>query len=419
MVAWRWSISTGRIQMARIIKFDSLPRAKNVTDRLVAVLLSARFMDEILSGLPEVLMPTMRSHFGLSYTQISLLGLALNYVAAIIEPINGLLIDLWKRPWLMAWGAAGIGLATMVMGVAPTFLILLLGFAIYGLASGPLAHTADVVLVESYPETPERIFSRATVIDYFGALLAPLLVSLTFFLGLDWRWLMISLGFSSLAYAIIILRTRFPSATNSDEPAELGWKRSLRLGLREVLENHNALNWLLFLFVLAVLESPLRFTSVWLREQVGMSQALIGIYRVVEMAVGIVSLVFLDRWLARTGHRRILLWASFGLLVLYPLWLLTPGIWQRFVLSLPISFLFTVYWPIGKAQSLASVPGRGGTVTAVQSLLGLVPLPLFFGFLAESISLTSAMFWVLTGGTVVMIIIVLRMPHGRAGEAGL
>ena len=86
--------------MARKIKFESLPRAKNVTDRLVAVLLSARFMDELLSGLPAVLMPTIRSHFGLSYTQISLLGLALNYVAAIIEPINGLLIDLWKRPWL-------------------------------------------------------------------------------------------------------------------------------------------------------------------------------------------------------------------------------------------------------------------------------------------------------------------------------
>ena len=111
-----------------------------------------------------------------------------------------------------------------------------------------------------------------------------------------------------------------------------------------------------------------------------MSQALIGIYRVVEMAVGIVNLVFLDRWLVRTGYRRILLWASLGLLVLYPIWLLTPGIWQRLVLSLPISFLFTVYWPIGKAQSLASVPGRGGTITAVQSLIGLVPLPLFLGF---------------------------------------
>ena len=43
--------------MTRKFKFESLPREKNVTDRLVAVLLSARFMDELLSGLPEVLMP--------------------------------------------------------------------------------------------------------------------------------------------------------------------------------------------------------------------------------------------------------------------------------------------------------------------------------------------------------------------------
>ncbi|HUS94404.1 MAG TPA: methyltransferase domain-containing protein [Patescibacteria group bacterium] len=153
-----------------------------------------------------------------------------------------------------------------------------------------------------------------------------------------------------------------------------------------------------------------------------MSQALIGIYRVVEMAVGIVNLVFLDRWLVRTGYRRILLWASLGLLVLYPIWLLTPGIWQRLVLSLPISFLFTVYWPIGKAQSLASVPGRGGTITAVQSLIGLVPLPLFFGFLADLISLTSAMFWTFTGGTVLMIITVLLFGgqrRSRRVESGL
>jgi MFS family permease len=402
--------------MARIIKFDSLPRAKNVTDRLVAVLLSARFMDEVLSGLPEVLMPTMRAHFGLSYTQISLLSLALNYVAAIIEPINGLLIDLWKRPWLMAWGAAGIGLATMVMGAAPTFAILLLGFALYGLASGPLAHTADVVLVESYPEAPDRIYSRATILDTLGALISPLLVSLVFFLRLDWRWLMIGLGFSSLLYAVIILGTRFPSAVNRHRPAELGWVRALRESLWAVLGNRQAWSWLLFMFVLAVLESPFHFTTVWLREQVGMSQALIGVYRVVEMAVSIVSLVFLERWLARMGYRRILLWTSFALLILYPIWLLTPGIWQRFLLSLPISFLFTFYWPIGKAQSLASVPGRGGTVTAIQSLLGLIPLPLFFGLLAEATSLTSAMFWVFTGGILFMLVVIVLMPQGAIEE---
>lgn len=396
------------------LKEYTLPRAEGVSNRVVAVSLAARFMDELLSGLPTVLMPSIRAQLGLSYAQVSLLGLTLNYVSAIVEPVNGLLIDLWKRPWLMAWGAAGIGLGTVVIGLAPTLAVLLLGFAIYGLASGPLAHTADVVLVESYPEAPDRIYTRATALDTVGALLGPLLVSGTIWLGLEWRWLMIALGLSSLIYAVIILRTRFPAKRGSEEKEGEEFWQALRGNLRQVLNNRSALRWLAYLLVLAVLETPMQFTTIWLREQVGMSQALIGLYRALEMAIGLLSLLYLDRWLSRRSYRRILLVASSTLVFLYPAWLMIPGIWPRFILSVPISFLFAVFWPIGKAQSLATVPGKGGTMTAIQSLLGLIPLPLVFGLLAQSIDLSTAMLWVYAGAALAMLLLVWRMPAEAA-----
>lgn len=121
-------------------------------------------MDELLSGLPDVLMPTIRAALGLSYAQVALLPLVLNYVAAVVEPIAGLLMDVWQRKWLMAFGAAVVGVAVMVMGIAPTFLIMLLGFALYGVGSEPLAHSADVTLVETHPDAPDRIYARATLI---------------------------------------------------------------------------------------------------------------------------------------------------------------------------------------------------------------------------------------------------------------
>jgi MFS family permease len=399
--------------MALRDKIESLPRAKGISDRLVAVAMGGRFTDELLSGLPLVLMPTLRSLFGLTYTQVSLLALALNYVAAVIEPIAGLLIDIWKRRWLMAFGAAGIGIATVVMGVAPTFVILLLGFAIYGLASGPLAHTADVVLVEAYPKAPDRIFTRATLLDNFGALLSSLLVSITFIFGLEWRWLMIALGLSSLIYAIVIFTTRFPPRQNESSVDEPRGGPAAWINIRTVLTSKQALSWLLFLFVFGVAEAPYTFTTIWLREEVGMSQALIGVYMALQMGVGMVSLVFLDRWLARSSVRRILIIACIGVLILFPIWLFTPGIPSRIALSLPLNFLFTVFWPVGKAQSLRSVPGLGGTTTAVYSLMSLVPLPLMFGLLAESTSLTSAMFWVTMGSVAVMILVVWLLPIGR------
>lgn len=401
--------------MSLKLKIDSIPRREDVSDRVMAVSLAARFMDEILSGLPDVLMPTIRATFRLSYVQVSLLSLVLNYVAAVIEPIAGLLIDIWKRPWLMAGGAAVIGLATAVMGAAPTFGILLLGFALYGIGSGPLAHTADVVMVEAYPDAPSRIYTRSTIVDTLGALFAPLLVAVTLWLDLSWRWLMIGLGLSALIYAVLILRTRFPRPLNDDdeEEEELGIRQAMVKNLKIVLSNRNAKLWLLFLFVHEVSEASFQFTTIWLREQVGMSQALIGIYVAVEMAVSIIGLLFLDRWLGRTNQRRILQLASLGVIVLYPAWLFLPGIWTRFALGVPLNLLLAVFWPIGKSQSLASTPGKGGAVTAIHSMTALVPVALFFGLLAEAITLTGAMLAVQVGAMTVMLILAWRMPESK------
>lgn len=403
--------------MSLLARIESLPRASGVTDRQVVVALAGRFMDELLSGLPNVLMPTLRSQLGLSLSQVGLLSLSLNYVAAFVEPVSALLIDIWRRPLLMALGAAGIGLSTVIIGLAPTFGILLLGFAAYGLTSGALAHTADVVLVEAYPEAPDRIYTRATLLDTAGALLAPLLVSLTFFLGLEWRWLMVALGLSSVVYAIVIIQTRFARPVNVAPNSGQSNAQTLLGNLKAVLTNRRTLAWILFLFVYAVLEAPMTFTTIWLREQVGLSQAQIGLYRAFEMAVGIVSLAILDRWLVRSGYRRVLLVASLALIILYPAWLLTPGIWTRFLLAVPLSFFFAVYWPIGKAQSLASAPGRGGAVTAVLSLFGLVPIPLLFGMVAERITLTTAMLWVHLGAMALLVLLVWKMPDDRSRAA--
>jgi len=356
-------------------------------------------------------MPTIRAQLGLSYAQISLLSVALDYVALVVEPAGGLLIDLWQRRWLMAWGAAAIGLAVALMGVAPTFIILLAGFALYGAGSGPLAHTADVVLVEAHPEAPDRIFARATAVDTVGALLAPLLVTLAFWMNFPWRWLLVGLGLSSLVYAALLWRTRFPSAVNGSRVAGRSAWQDLRHNLHAVLKNGKALGWIAFLLSFSLLEAPLLFKTVWLREQVGMSQALIGVYRALELVVNLVTLLYLDRWLADSSPRRILQMANVGLLVLYPLWLLSPGVWTRFVLAVPLNFLMTVYWPIGRAQSLASVPGRSGTVSALLSLAQVVPLGLLFGLLAEAITLSAAMLWVSVGALVLLLLVVARLPR--------
>ena len=135
-------------RLSNLFRAQPIPRAEGVSRRVVTLGLGGRFTDEVLSGLPEVLMPTLQRTLGLRHSQVGVLALVLDSVGAVVERVNGLLIDLWQRRWLMAWGAALLGLAVIVIGAATSFFVVVIGFALYGLGSGPLAHTADAVLVE-------------------------------------------------------------------------------------------------------------------------------------------------------------------------------------------------------------------------------------------------------------------------------
>jgi MFS family permease len=397
--------------------FKSIPREPGVAGRAVLLGLGGRFTDELPSGLFDVLMPAFRATLGLSYMQVSLLPLALNYVAVVVEPVAALLIDLWSRRWLMAWGAFFTALSILLMGLAPTFLLLLVAFALYGLGSGPLAHTADVVLVEAHPSAPDRIFTRATLLDTVGAMLAPLLVAIAIWGGLSWRWPLLLAGGYGLIYALALLRTRFPAPKRNGEPGENPLEE-IWDNLRAVLRERGMWRWLLFLLALDLLEAPLAFKTIWLHEQVGMTQALVGLYRALEMSVVFASLLYLDHWLVRQDQRAILRLAIAGLFVLIPLWLLLPGIATRFLLALPLNFLYAVFWPIGRAQSLASVPGRAGTVTAINATFALLPLTLLYGLLAEAIGLTEATLLVQAGALLLFALLVWRMPASGAGASG-
>ena len=137
----------------------------------MAVAFTARFVDELLSGAWTVLTPTFRRVFGLNLFQVGLLVQVLEWVALVVEPLAASMIDHSSRRRLLAGGAAVLVLSTVAMAAAPGFAVLLLGFALYGVGSGPLAHTADVVVLESFPHDPERAYSRATVLETCGALL--------------------------------------------------------------------------------------------------------------------------------------------------------------------------------------------------------------------------------------------------------
>lgn len=397
--------------LATLLGLRSLPRDPDTDDRSVTLALGARFLDELLSGLPVVLMPTIRSRLGLRLADVGLAYQLLDVTAAVAEPVNGVLIDVTDRRWLLAWGAAACGVATVVVGAAQAGVLVVVGLAVYGLGSGPLAHTGDVVLIESHPDAVDRVSTRSTVVDTIGALLAPVLVAVTAWHGDAWRVLLVAAGAIALVYALLAVRTHFPSPQPRDAAA--GPVGTLRGNLGRIVRSREARLWIGLLVLEGVVDVPVLFQPLWLADVVGMGQGLVGAHVTVELLASLAGLLVLERVLVRRDGRAVLLASLVATAVLYPAWLLVPGVVSRFVLAVPMTAVRAPVWPILRGRALASVPGGAGTVSAVTALLGLLPIALAFGWFAGRVGLTTAL---LVGHLVPITIMLTLLARSGAGR---
>jgi MFS family permease len=376
--------------------------------------LFARFVDELASGLLVVLMPVLRVRFGLSVAQVGWLWQALFSAAAVTEPSTSAAVDVMRRRPLLVVGALGWGAALLLVAGAPSFAWLLAAFVLVGVVSGPLATTADVVLVEGHPGAVERIVGRSTLLDTVGALLAPTAVAIAAWAGVDHRVLLVGCGGAIVGYAGLLATAAVPGPPRPDVTTSV--LAQLRDNLRAVLTDRTARLWLAALLVQEVLDLSELFEPVWLRDVVGGSQPLVATHVAVGLVATLLALLVLDRLLARFGSLPVLVAACIGTAVLYPAWLLAPGIALKLVLVVPRNAAMAPLWPVLRSRSLAAVPGAAGTTSALYALLGVVPLQAGFGWVASRVGLTPTMLVVHLAAIALLGLLVRRLGRGRDRE---
>jgi fucose permease len=410
--------------LAGLVGVRAIPRRDDVSDRAAVLALFGRFVDELASGLPLVLMPTLQRRLGLTVAQVGWCLQALYGVAAIVEPFSAAAIDVVRRRPLLVWGALGWAVSLLLVAGAPSYGWLLLAFVVAGAASGPLAHTTDVLLVEMHPRAEERIGARQTMLDTGGALLAPAAVAAAGWIGADPRIALVGSGVGILGYAVLLAGTSMPgpvavataTATEALGPLRQSF-RQIRENIGVVLRDREARLWLLALFGDALIEVPALFEPVWLGGDIGASQSLVAVHVAVEMAASLVGLALLDRWLRRHDARTILVASSVAHLVIYPLWLAVPGIVAKTVVVVPLAITIAPVWPLARARALAALPGRGGAVLAVTSLYGVLPLAAAFGWVSARVGLAPTMFVVTTVATLGILATARRSVAGEASGA--
>lgn len=397
-------------RLAVLLRLRALGRRDGLDDRATVLSLFARFTDELCSGLLVIVMPVLRSRLGLTVAQVGWCFQALSSAGAVVEPLSGAAIDLARRRPLLVFGAAAWGTALLLAARAPTYGWLLTAFAFAGVAYGPLANTADVVLVEAHPDAVERIAGRSTALDTLGALLAPAGVAVAAWANVDEGVLLAGAGAGALGYALLLAGTALPDPAGGAGPAP-AWAR-MTANLRAVLSDRQARTWMGALLLVEAFDVPEVFEPLWLRDVVGVPQALVAVHVGAGLAAGLVALVVADRWLATHDAEPLVVASCLAALVVYPAWLLAPGFAAKLPLVILRDAALAPLWPILHVRALAAVPGKAGAVSALTALLALLPLHAAFGWVAGRLGLTTTMLVVQVAATLAVLAL---LPRPRAG----
>jgi FSR family fosmidomycin resistance protein-like MFS transporter len=286
-------------------------------------------------------------------------------------------------------GGVAFALSAALVSTALGFWMLVAALVLGNPASGAFVSLAQATLMDLAPAQRERNMARWTLAGSLGYVGGPLLLAFALSVGAGWRAAIALLAVAALPLAFAV--RGLPAAPDATDTSR-AWHHAFA-----ALRNREVLRWLvlleaadllldifhgyLALYLVDVARTDARFAALGVAVWTGAS------------LVGDWLLLFVLR---RVSGRRYLRVSAVAALVVYPAFLLAPGLFAKLTLVAALGLLNSGWYAIPKAGLYESLPGRSGAAVAVGGVGGLVGacVPLVLGFVAGAVGLGPTM-WVL------------------------
>jgi FSR family fosmidomycin resistance protein-like MFS transporter len=378
---------------------------------LTYLFLLIEFFDELNYGIGNVALPAIRSDLGLSYIQIGMLLGIPAIINTVIEPVLMLLGDTRYRKQIILAGGIVIVLSLVAIASTQSFLMVLLGMVIGYPASGAFVSLSQATLMDLNPGREPQMMARWTVSGSVANLIGPLILAAGFALGFGWRWAYFGMAVLCLLLVGLTWYRQFPASSHveiSSHSIHPGEK--LLVGFWEAMRSPILMRWLILLqlsdLLLDVLTGylPLYFTDV-----TGMSVTGASLMMSVLMLAGLISNIVLIPILERYPGRNLVRISAGVTGLLYAAWLLSPWLWAKIGLIILIKLVTLGWYEVLQGEAFATIPGRSGTVMAINSMMGLLGggISFFIGWVAAQVGLPVAM-WLLLAGPICLVLFVPR-----------
>jgi len=197
----------------------------------------AHFAHHLLTALPGPLLPFIRSDFGLNYAQSSFVTSSFTFSNGIGQLPAGWLADRVGPRILITVGILGVAIAGFLVGISPTYLMMLVFLVLMGLFAGGY-HPAATPLISASVE-PDKM-GRALGFHLIGGnasfFLAPLIAA-AIAAAWSWRGSFISLAVPSAIFGVVFFlflsrragigqaRARTTDSRSEAPPAPGRWRR--------------------------------------------------------------------------------------------------------------------------------------------------------------------------------------------------
>ncbi|MBM3151741.1 MAG: MFS transporter [Chloroflexi bacterium] len=373
------------------------------------------FLDELVFGVTDAAWPFIQAELGLNYTQIGILLTVPGIFSIIVEPFLGILGDVWKRRLLILGGGICFVLALLLTSLSVSFLLLLFAFCLFYPASGAFVSLSQATLMDRDPARHDQDMARWTFAGSLGVALGPpLLVGLSA-LGFGWRGVFLALTF--LAGFILILAWRRIPRDAARLP-KVPPVADLFAGFRDAIaaiKLPGVFRWLVLLeFSDLMLDVLLGFLALYFHDVAGLTATEAAGAVFIWLVVGLLGDLLLIPLLERMDGLAYLRVSVLLELALFPAFLLAPQAWLKLVLVGLLGFFNSGWYAILKGRLYSAIPGKSGTVMALDNLTGIVGglLPLGIGLAADAFGLEIAV-WFLLAGPIALLLGLPRKANNR------
>jgi len=240
--------------------------------RIIALVCSAHFVSHFYILLLPVLFPFVREFYGVSYTELGLALTAFNVTTALCQTPAGFLVDRIGARSVLVSGLVLGAIALAVVGLVPSFWLLVAMFAVLGIANG-VYHPADYAILSQLVsnERAGQAFSIHIFAGFLGTAVTPA-VMLILQQALGWQGALVAASVLALVVAIPFLMqpaSVFEPTHKPARPVDEKPKDNTQAGWRLLMSPPILLNLLFFVMITFSTTGVQNYAVVALNETYG------------------------------------------------------------------------------------------------------------------------------------------------------